>query len=277
MRKSLLALSVLATLSAPTFAADYSDGDTHKNDFKFMQFNYMYSIDEKPASSTAAENTHDYLEMEFGGRSGIFDLYGYVDVFNLANKDDTDKSTSPDKMFMKFAPRMSIDGLTGKDLSMGPIQELYVATLFNWGGNNGGVNNSFWGLGSDVNVPWLGKVGLNVYGLYDLNTKDWNGYQVSTNWFKPFYFFENGSFISYQGYIDYQFGMKEEYSAKSSGGAMFNGIYWHSNQFAVGYGLKAYKDIYGLEDGAATNFFPGDTGTWESTGVSHYIAVTYKF
>lgn len=36
MRKSLLALSVLATLSAPTFAADYTDGDTHKNDFKFM-------------------------------------------------------------------------------------------------------------------------------------------------------------------------------------------------------------------------------------------------
>lgn len=285
MRKSLLALSVLATLSAPTFAADYTDGDTHKNDFKFMQFNYMYSIDEKPASSTAAENTHDYLEMEFGGRSGIFDLYGYVDVFNLANKDDTDKSTSPDKMFMKFAPRMSLDGLTGKDLSMGPIQELYVATLFNWGGNSynektgktEGVNNSFWGLGSDIMVPWLGKVGLNVYGLYDLNKKDWNGYQVSANWFKPFYFFDNGSFISYQGYIDYQFGMKEEYSAKSNGGAMFNGIYWHSNQFAVGYGLKAYQDIYGLDDGSATNFFTGDTGKWESSGVSHYVSVTYKF
>jgi nucleoside-specific channel-forming protein len=284
MRKSLLALSVLATLSAPAFAADYTDGDTHKNDFKFMQFNYMYAIDEKPAASNAAENSHDYLEMEFGGRSGIFDLYGYVDVFNLANKDDTDKSTSPDKMFMKFAPRMSLDGLTGKDLSIGPIQELYVATLFNWGGNAttfdafgeevNGVNNSFWGLGSDVMVPWLGKVGLNVYGLYDLNQKDWNGYQVSANWFKPFYFFDNGSFISYQGYIDWQFGMKEEMGATAdNGGAMFNGIYWHSNQFAVGYGLKAYKDIYGVKDGISV----APDVNLESTGVAHYLSVSYKF
>ncbi|WP_412841915.1 outer membrane protein OmpK, partial [Aeromonas dhakensis] len=24
-----------------------------------------------------------YFEMEFGGRSGLFDLYGYVDVFDI--------------------------------------------------------------------------------------------------------------------------------------------------------------------------------------------------
>ena len=181
---------------------------------------------------------------------------------------------------MKLAPRFSIDGLTGTDLSVGPIKELYFATLFNIGGgsidtNNGGtgdVNNAFVGLGSDIMVPWLGKIGFNIYGLYDVNKKDWNGYQVSTNWFKPFYFFENGSFISYQGYIDYQFGMKDEYSTSSNGGAMFNGIYWHSDRFSVGYGLKAYKDVYGLKDGVNFGF-----GEFETTGFSHYIAATYKF
>ena len=30
--------------------------------------------------------------------------------------------------------------------------------------------------------------------------------QFSMNWFKPFYTFSNGSFISYQGYLDYKFG-----------------------------------------------------------------------
>ncbi|MDD9200674.1 outer membrane protein OmpK, partial [Aliivibrio sp. S2MY1] len=161
MRKSLLALSVLATLSAPTFAADYSDGDIHKNDFKFMQFNLMAAIDEKGAGP---ESTHDYLEMEFGGRSGIFDLYGYVDVFNLTSDPGSDKDGA-EKMFMKFAPRMSLDGLTGKDLSFGPVQELYLATLMEWGGNSG-VNTQKVGLGSDIMVPWLGKVGLNFYGTY---------------------------------------------------------------------------------------------------------------
>ena len=269
MRKSLLALGVVAAMSAPAMAADYSDGDIHKNDYKWMQFNLMGAFDELPG-----ESSHDYLEMEFGGRSGIFDLYGYVDIFNLATKDHSDKAGAA-KSFMKFAPRMSLDGLTGKDLSFGPVQELYVATLFEWSGDaesQFGVNNSKVGIGSDVEVPWLGKIGLNLYGYYDNNEKDWNGYQVSTNWFKPFHFFENGSFISYQGYIDYQFGMDDSANNKfgttaSNGGAMFNGIYWHSDRYAVGYGLKLYKDVYGIEDSSAL----------KSSGAGHYLAVTYKF
>ncbi|MGC9401053.1 outer membrane protein OmpK [Vibrio genomosp. F10 str. 9ZC157] len=269
MRKSLLALSLLAATSAPVLAADYTDGDTHKNDYKWMQFNLMGAFDELPG-----ESSHDYLEMEFGGRSGIFDLYGYVDIFNLTTDSNSDKAGAA-KSFMKFAPRMSLDGLTGKDLSFGPVEELYVATVFEWSGDAEsafGVNNSKVGLGSDVMVPWLGKIGLNLYGYYDNNEKDWNGYQISTNWFKPFYFFENGSFISYQGYIDYQFGMEDGAGNKfgstaSHGGAMFNGIYWHSDRYALGYGLKAYNDIYGIEDSAGL----------KSSGFSHYIAATYKF
>ncbi|OEE71938.1 outer membrane protein OmpK [Vibrio ordalii] len=262
MRKSLLALGLMAATSAPVIAADYSDGDIHKNDYKWMQFNLMAAIDELPG-----ESSHDYLEMEFGGRSGIFDLYGYVDIFNLLSNPSSDKEGA-EKIFMKFAPRMSLDALTGKDLSFGPVQELYVSTLMEWGGKSG-VNTQKVGLGSDVNVPWFGKVGLNLYGTYDSNKKDWNGFQISTNWFKPFYFFENGSFISYQGYIDYQFGMETDkgYATSSNGGAMFNGIYWHSDRFAVGYGLKGYKDIYGIKD----------TDGFKSTGFGHYLAVTYKF
>ncbi|WP_417698269.1 outer membrane protein OmpK [Psychromonas sp.] len=261
MKKTLLPLALLASSSA--FAADYTDGDTHKNDYKWMQGNLMYAVDELPG-----ESSHDYLELEFGGRAGVLDYYGYADVFNLTNSDSSDKSGA-DKIFIKFAPRISLDGLTGKDLSFGPVEEVYFATLFNWnGGNDDTVNNSFWGLGTDVMVPWLGKVGLNAYALYDLSAKDWDGFQISTNWFKPFYFFDNGSFISYQGYIDYQFGAaKDDFTTSSNGGAWFNGIYWHSDRYSVGYGLKAFKDIYGIED----------TSAFKSTGFSHYFAVTYKF
>lgn len=86
MRKTLLALSLVAA-SAPVLAADYSD-DIHKNDYKFLQFNLMYALNEKPQPKDAGTTGHDYLEMEFGGRSGIFDLYGYVDVFNLTSNED---------------------------------------------------------------------------------------------------------------------------------------------------------------------------------------------
>ncbi|WED22443.1 hypothetical protein L3Q72_03300 [Vibrio sp. JC009] len=261
MRKSFLTLSLLAATSAPVFAADYSDGDIHKNDYQWSQFNLMYAVGELPG-----ESNHDYLEMEFGGRSGIFDLYGYVDVFNLTSDSSSDKA-GKDKIFMQFAPRMSLDAVTGKDLSFGAVKELYIASVMEWGGNDGSTNNQKIGLGSDIELPWFGKVGLNLYGTYDGNHSDWNGYQISTNWFKPFYTFGNGSFVSYQGYIDYQFGMKDEYSSSSTGGGMFNGIYWHSERYAVGYGLKLYQDIYGIEDSSAL----------KTSGVSHYFDVTYKF
>jgi len=278
MKKSLIAASLLTAATVPAFAADYSDGELRKNDYKFMQANLMYAVDELPGKSS-----HDYLELEFGGRAGILDYYGYVDVFNLLSSDDSDKSGA-DKLFIKFAPRISLDGLFQTDLSFGPVQELYFATLFNWGGggatnctSNGEtcidgetVNNAFFGLGSDVMVPWLGKVGLNAYALYDMNAKDWNGYQISANWFKPFHFFSNGSFLSYQGYIDYQFATNDDFKAlhTNNGGAMFHGLYWHTNNFALGYGLKGYKDVYGLKDGGLA----GDT-----TGFAHYFSATYKF
>jgi len=271
MRKSLLTLSLLAATAAPAMAADYSDGDIHKNDYKFLQFNLMGAFKEKGVT----ESSHDYLEMEFGGRSGIFDLYGYVDIFNLTSDSSSDKADADAKIFMKFAPRVSLDALTGKDLSFGPVQELYLASLVQWDGNNGGLNTQNIGLGSDVMVPWFGKMGMNLYKTYDSGKKDWNGYHFAVNWFKPFYFFENGSFISYQGYIDYQFGMKDEYNSANEGADMFNGIYWHSDRFAVGYGLKLFKDVYGFKDDAG---LPWDSSSKaESTGVGHYVSVTYKF
>jgi len=275
VKNMALAATTLAAISCNTFAADYSD-DIHKNDYQWSQFNLMYAVNEKPSGD---DTKHDYLEMEFGGRSGVIDLYGYVDVFNLTNSGDSGKSAGNSKMFMKLAPRFSLDGMTGKDLSFGPVQELYVATLFNWGGGaisgvnsdgdefDGDVNNAFFGLGSDVMVPWLGKVGVNVYGLYDMNAKDWNGYQFSMNWFKPVITFENGSFISYQGYVDYQFGMDTAKVDVSNGGAMYNGLHWHSERYSVGYGLKAYNDIYGIKDSSA----------FASSGFAHYFSVGYKF
>ncbi|OOF04406.1 nucleoside-specific channel-forming Tsx family protein [Salinivibrio sp. MA607] len=278
MKKSLLALAVIAASSVSVAnAADYSD-DIYKNDHKWLQFNAMYAIDEKAQFDfgEGTEKDHNYLEMEFGGRKGVVDLYGYVDIFDLGEDDSSNNNKKgQSKLFMKLAPRFSIDGITGQDLSFGPVQEVYFSTLFNWDGGNDIVNNSFWGVGADVELPWFGKVGMNLYGLYDINKKDWNGYQFSTNWFKPFHFFDNGSFLSYQGYIDYQFGGDENFKGNdietTHGGAMFNGLYWHSDNYALGYGLKAYNDVYLLKDGGKPSL------NVDSSGISHYLNATYKF
>ena len=286
-------LCALMTYPLTTLAEDYS-GDIHTNDHKWMNLNLMYALKELPRPDKTDHDGHDYFELEFGGRSGILDLYGYVDVFNLANSSSRDKKGAS-KMFMKLQPRLSLDALFGKDLSVGPFREWYFSTLFNWGGGGAtnygpdgpvegeDVNNSFWGIGTDVMLPWFGKVGLNLYAMYDMNRKMWNGYQVSTNWFKPFYTFSNGSFVSYQGYIDYQFGGKttkalyptstqpdKDYT--THGGTMFNGFFWHSDRFALGYGLKLYSDVYMIKDGGMA--FGSKT---KSSGAAHFFDITYKF
>ncbi|MFT6977202.1 MAG: nucleoside-specific channel-forming protein [Shewanella psychromarinicola] len=285
----VLASTVALAGSAFTVSAAEQTGDIHANDYNWMQFNIMYAIDEHPIANED-EATHNYLEMEFGGRSGFVDLYGYVDVFNLGNSDSGDKADGASKMFMKFAPRFSLDAITGTDLSLGPVQEVYLSTLFNWGGGAintdgngaGDVNMSFWGVGADVMVPWLGKTGMNLYGAYDINRKDWNGYQFSANWFKPFVFFEDKSFLSFQGYVDYQFDMDEEYSGTNSdgdfnntehGGAAFFGLYYHTDRFALGYGGKYFYHAYGLNDNAFKNEFFGGLDT---TGWTHFLTATYK-
>ncbi|ACA87814.1 nucleoside-specific channel-forming Tsx family protein [Shewanella woodyi] len=269
-----LATALTATMAAPAFAADRSD--LRGGDYGWMQFNAMYAVNELPRDGST-DNGHDYLEMEFGGRAGIVDLYGYVDVFNLTNRDYGDKGAGKgsSKIFMKFAPRFSIDAMTGWDLSVGPIQEVYFSTLFNWDDRVGeGVNSTFWGLGADVMVPWLGKTGMNLYGYYDLNNKEWNGYQFSMNWFKPVVNFDNGTFIAFQGYVDYQFGadaVDDEFvPTTSSGGAAYFGLHWHSDNYALGYGLKGYNDVYLLKD-------DGGIVGLETTGFAHYFTATYKF
>lgn len=274
MKKTLLALSILGATTSFAASANDFGGDIHSQDYKWMQFNIMHTTDQRPQSS--ANNYKDnYLEMEFGGRSGLFDLYGYIDIFDIDNDADSSKNDGQN-LFIKFAPRLSLDALTGKDLSFGPVQELYIANLNNVGDNQ---FESLIGLGADVNVPWMGKMGMNLYARYSRENQffteeegEWNGYQFSMNWFKPFYTFENGSFVAYQGYLDWAFDADTHGrdDKSSSGGAMFNGLYWHSDRYAVGYGLKYFKDIYFTKDG-------NDPYVDDSTGFGHYFSLTYKF
>jgi nucleoside-specific channel-forming protein len=252
-------------------AADYNDGNTHKDDYKWINFNLMHSVD---AKIPYGARNGTYLEMEFGGRSGIFDLYGYVDMFDVFDSKQDDRHEG-DNFFAKISPRMSLDGLLGYDLSVGPVQEWYIATVTNIGDRE--LFEHFIGLGSDVNVPWFGKMGMNVYARYvrenygEANESKWDGYMFSTNWFTPFYHFDNGSYLSYQGYLDYQFGANEiadNQLHSNNATEWFNGLYWHSDRYAVGYGLKYFHNMALTRDNA---------GAGRTTGWGHYFNLTYKF
>lgn len=257
-------------LSSTCFAAETEVSSLHKNDFKWFQFNIMQSIDNK----IPYQNQDDtYLEMEFGGRSGIFDLYGYLDIFDIFDTPDSDRHGN-DNFFFKFAPRASINTLLGQETYSGLISEIYISGLMNVGDRS--LFEQYIGLGSDLQVPWLGRVGANFMARYvrenyaNANEKRWDGYIISTNWFKPFYEVGAGN-LTYQGYLDYKFGatqLSQDANASETSLEWFNGLYWHTPRYAVGYGLKYYQDMALLKDGGAAG---------ETTGFGHYFSLTYKF
>lgn len=252
-------------------AADYTDGNVRKNDFNWMQMNLMQSVDAKVPYGIRNDT---YLELEFGARSGIIDLYGYVDFFDIFDRKQDDRHGG-DNFFAKISPRFSLDAILNKDLSVGPFNEFYIATVNNIGDRE--LFEHYVGLGTDVKVPWFGLVGMNIYAHYVRenygadNEGKWDGYMFSTNWSTPFYTFANGSYLNYQGYFDYQFAAnKIANQPLYSNNAIewYNGIYWHSEHYAVGYGLKYFRNMALMENHG---------GAGRTTGLGHYFNLTYKF
>lgn len=228
-----------------------------------------------------------YVEFEFGGRYEWLDLYGYVDFIDALNDSSSDKHKD-NNFFVDIEPRISIDYLLDKDLSYGALQELFFAFDIYYAdptpGTEKGLKIIWMGLGSDVQVPWLGKTGLNLYTRYveenygASNEQSFDGYVAHINWFKPIYNFTENRFISFQGYLDYEFGsdipqtnFETTYRTDDSLQS-YLGLWLHDKKWAVGYGLKAYKDMTQWKDGEVLNGRKTDT-----TGFAHYFNVAYKF
>ena len=265
------------------YATDYSDGDIHKNDFKWLQFNLMQSLNNKLPNGNEKDT---YMEMEFGGRNGILQFYGYYDAFDIFDR-DSDDLHGKENLFLKFAPRLSLDAIFQNDFSFGPVKELYISGLINVG--ESGLFDKFLGFGADVEIPWLGTVGTSIMARHateNFGAEDegkWSGYIWTNHWFKPFFFFDDKSFIAYQGYFDYKFKYDKlaDSDPKRSKSSIewFNGFYWHSDQWSVGYGLKYYKDMANFKDGKEYDDHgtpPTVLGKQKTSGVGHYFAIIYK-
>ena len=103
-----------------------------------------------------------YVELEFGGRDEWLDLYGYVDFIDALNSSSSDKH-GQNNFFVDIEPRISIDYLLNKDLSYGALKELFFAFDIYYADepNGDGLKVVWMGVGSDVEVPWFGKTGVN--------------------------------------------------------------------------------------------------------------------
>ena len=228
-----------------------------------------------------------YMELEFGGRYEWLDLYGYIDFLDILNSSSSDKHAQ-DNFFVDIEPRISIDYLLNKDLSYGALKELYFAFDIYYAdvppNATDGLKIVWMGLGSDIEMPFLGTTGVNFYTRYieenysASNENSFDGYVAHINWFKPLYNFSENRFISFQGYADNEFGSDldnndfEKTYRTSDSLQSYLGFWLHDKKWALGYGLKAYKDMTQWKDGEILNNKKVDT-----TGVAHYLNVAYKF
>ncbi|WNC72370.1 outer membrane protein OmpK [Thalassotalea psychrophila] len=295
-------LLILSFLQSGFVTAATVPEDIHENDFLWLNFHLYHGEDQRGGPFKFNDQ---YLEIEFGGRSGLFDLYGYVDFKDAFNNSDSDAHDGSN-MFADIEPRMSLDYLFDKDLSVGIIKEWYIAMDIYYGDNecaqtcvvdvvdevpvtteSSGLKIVWLGIGTDMELPWLGKTGVNLYARLirenygATNEDEWDGYAFHMNWFKTLHNFENSGFLAFQGYFDYEFGsdldegnsFEQEYRTDTSLQS-YLGIWYHlpSSHFAMGYGLKLYDDMTQWKDGTILGGKEVDT-----SGAGHYFNLTYSF
>lgn len=232
-----------------------------------------------------------YLEYEYFGRKGPFDLYGYVDVpkaFNVGNGHDTGAWDHGSPLFSEQEPRISIDSLTGKHLGFGPFKEWYVA--FDWiydlGNNQANRQNTLYsGIGTDIDTHTPLMLSANFYvrrqweNYGAANQDSWDGYRAQMKYIYPLGTFHGGS-LTYVGFFNYDFGSRlaEETGGNSRSDTAFVATnvllysFTHWRFVAVG----RYFHNGGQWNGTALDFGSGSFQN-RSTGWGYYLSAGYQF
>ncbi|WP_454875481.1 nucleoside-specific channel-forming protein Tsx [Paraburkholderia xenovorans] len=232
-----------------------------------------------------------YLEYEYFGRKGPFDLYGYVDVpraFGVGNGYDTGITNKGSPLFTEQEPRVSIDDLLGKHLGFGPFKEWYAA--FDWiydqGHNVSGRQNTLYmGLGTDIATPLPVYLSANLYvrrqweNYGAANANSWDGYRAQMKMVYPIGTLKGGN-LTFVSFFNYDFGSR---LAEETGGNTRSDTAFVSTNVLI-YEFKhwrfwtaaRYFHNGGQWNGSTLNFGSGPFQN-RSTGWGYYASVGYRF
>ncbi|MBU9686705.1 nucleoside-specific channel-forming protein Tsx [Burkholderia gladioli] len=232
-----------------------------------------------------------YLEYEYFGRKGPFDLYGYVDVprvLGVGNGYDGGFTNKGSPVFSEQEPRVSIDHLLGKSLAIGPFKEWYVA--FDWiydqGHNTPGRQNTLYaGIGTDIDThtPLMLSANLYLHRQWEnygaANQNSWDGYRAQMKYILPLGTFHGGNLL-YVGFFNYDFGSKlrEETCDNTRTDTAFvsTNVLIYSFKHWRFWTAARYFHHGGQWAGTALNFGDGPFQN-RSNGWGYYASVGYQF
>ncbi|WP_175865722.1 nucleoside-specific channel-forming protein Tsx [Burkholderia cepacia] len=232
-----------------------------------------------------------YLEYEYFGRKGPFDLYGYVDLpraIGVGNGYDSGYTNKGSPLFSEQEPRVSIDDLVGRHLGFGPFKEWYAA--FDWiydqGHNTAGRQNTLYaGFGTDIDTHTKLMLSANLYvhrqwenyGAANQNT--WDGYRAQMKYIYPIGTFHGGS-LTYVGFFNYDFGSKLR--EKTGGNSRTDTAFVSTNVLIYSFKhwrfwtAARYFHNGGQWGGTELDFGDGPFQN-RSTGWGYYASVGYQF
>jgi nucleoside-specific channel-forming protein len=256
MKRWLVIAGLLVAMGQTGFTAESEPGERRQNDYLWLQLN-LYSM-HNTANAFGDTYNNNYLELEGGGRSGILDFYYFFDVNEIFGWGSHKKEAG--HFFTKIKPRLSLDGITGRDLALGPVSEWYLAAQYK--GFNGG-EYYYAGLGTDLEIPGVDVLSVNFWPqfLRDEQGADfaYTGLQVSLNWYTVLFRLPRDATITYQGWLDW--GFLNRRAQKAVNGTadefqMFNGFFLNWGHYSVSASVKFHYHF------TYRNSLNSDATTW---------------
>ncbi|ADO82093.1 nucleoside-specific channel-forming protein Tsx [Ilyobacter polytropus] len=158
-----------------------------------------------------------YVEFEGFHRYNLLDMYWFVDFFDAFDSGSSDVHGQDPNLYGEINPRISLDGLLGKDLSFGNFKEWFISYQYDFDDSSygGGLKRHQIGIGNDVYIKGFDYVRMNLLARYHKEAYDgsiedkWDGYLLNAAYGRKLHTFKNGWNIYFSGWVDYVFGANE--------------------------------------------------------------------
>ena len=194
-------------------------------------------------------DSHEQQTLTFEHASGLSfgDTFLFVDFIDYRDWDGDD-----DGLYGEFSPRFSASKIGDVDASFGPIQDVLIATTYEFG--KGDVESLLYGIGFDLDVPGFDFFQLNVY-CRDPQNNSSRGWQVT-----PAFSYTipvGQSEVVIDGFIDYVFasendGYEENLHINPQIKYNLGKLIWgDEHRLFIGVEYDYWSDKYGIKDSSA--------------------------